>query len=203
MTQALAGHLWQSTLFALAAGLMTLAFRGNRAQVRYWLWLSASLKFLVPFALLLSLGSYLETLMPATRQVASQITPAVYWTVGEFSGSSWTGTLPQLTGATSANTTSGAIHWIPIALFALWLGGFATVACVRFWSWLRIRAAVRDSAPSGISETLEIRISPRHMGPAVVGILRPVILLPEGIAERLTPSELEAVLAHERCHVRR
>jgi bla regulator protein BlaR1 len=38
-----ATHLWQSTFFAAAAGLMTLAFRRNRAQVRYWLWLSASL----------------------------------------------------------------------------------------------------------------------------------------------------------------
>ena len=32
-------HLWLSTLFAAAAGLLTLAFRKNRASVRYWLWL--------------------------------------------------------------------------------------------------------------------------------------------------------------------
>src|SRR5580704_19075319 len=100
----LTNHLWQSTLFALAAGLMTVAFRGNRAQVRYWLWLSASLKFLVPFALLLNLGSYLETRMPAAaqvaNQVASQITPAVTWTVEEFSGPAVSGTLPQSTAAT-------------------------------------------------------------------------------------------------------
>jgi bla regulator protein blaR1 len=198
MTQALAGHLWQSTFFALAAGLTTAAFRGNRAQVRYWLWLSASLKFLVPFALLLNLGSYLETRMPAARQVASQITtPAVSWTVEEFSGPSLSGTLPQSTTATSI------IHWIPIALLALWLGGFATVAFIRFRGWLRIRAAVRASAATGISETVEIRASPCHLGPAVVGIMRPVLLFPEGIAERLTPSELETVLAHELCHVRR
>ena len=69
MTQALATHLWQSTFFALAAGLMTMAFQGNRAQVRYWLWLSATFKFLVPFALLLNLGSYLETQLPAARQI--------------------------------------------------------------------------------------------------------------------------------------
>lgn len=50
-------HLWQSTLFAAVAGLLTLAFRQNRAQVRYWLWLAASLKFLVPFAWLLTIGS--------------------------------------------------------------------------------------------------------------------------------------------------
>src|SRR6185312_14545374 len=69
----LTAHLLQSTLFAVAAGLLTLAFRGNRAQVRYWLWLSASLKFVVPFALLTSFGSYLETRMPAAHQIATQI----------------------------------------------------------------------------------------------------------------------------------
>ena len=196
------GHLWQSTLFALAAGLLTLAFRANRAQVRYWLWLSASLKFLVPFALLLNLGSYLETLMPAASRVASQITaPVVFWTIEEFSVPSVSATLlPQATAATAATS---AIHWIPMALFALWLGGFATVAFIRFRSWLRVRAAVVASIPTGISEAVEIRESPCHLGPAVVGILRPVLLFPEGIAERLTPSELETVLAHEFCHVRR
>jgi uncharacterized protein (TIGR03435 family) len=39
--------------------------------------------------------------------------------------------------------------------------------------------------------------------PGVVGVVRPVLLLPEGIADCLTPRQLEAVLAHELCHVRR
>src|SRR5207253_243536 len=70
MIGALAAHLWQSTLFAVIAGLLTLAFRKNRAQVRYWLWLSASLKFLVPFALLMSLGNHLGW-APAARKIAT------------------------------------------------------------------------------------------------------------------------------------
>ena len=37
----------------------------------------------------------------------------------------------------------------------------------------------------------------------MVGLWRPILLLPEGIVERLTPPQLEAVLAHELCHVRR
>jgi uncharacterized protein (TIGR03435 family) len=39
--------------------------------------------------------------------------------------------------------------------------------------------------------------------PGVVGIWRPVLLLPEGLAERLTPAQLDGVIAHERCHIRR
>ena len=45
-------HLWQSTIFAAAAGLLTLAFRRNGAHVRYWLWFGASVKFLIPFPIL-------------------------------------------------------------------------------------------------------------------------------------------------------
>ena len=41
----LANHLWQTTLFAGAAGLLTLLLRKNRACVRYWLWIAASVKF--------------------------------------------------------------------------------------------------------------------------------------------------------------
>src|SRR5688500_15099402 len=53
----IANHLWQSTLFTVAAWLLTLALRKNRAAIRYWLWLAASLKFVVPFSLLVSTGS--------------------------------------------------------------------------------------------------------------------------------------------------
>jgi len=37
----------------------------------------------------------------------------------------------------------------------------------------------------------------------IFGIRRPVLLLPEGITDRLTPAQLQAVLSHELCHVRR
>ena len=35
---ALLDHLWQSSLFALAAGLLTLALSANAARIRFWLW---------------------------------------------------------------------------------------------------------------------------------------------------------------------
>ena len=73
MIGALTTHLWQSTLFAVVAGLLTVAFRKNRAKVRYGLWLSASLKFFVPFALLMRLGSHLGW-APAAQRMA---TPAI------------------------------------------------------------------------------------------------------------------------------
>jgi len=55
----LANHLWQTTVFGGAAGLVTLALRENRAQVRHSIWQAASLKFLVPFSLLIGIGNHL------------------------------------------------------------------------------------------------------------------------------------------------
>ena len=61
MIALLLNHLWQSSLFLGAAGLMTLALRRNSAHVRFWLWFAASIKFLVPFAALTALGATLLT----------------------------------------------------------------------------------------------------------------------------------------------
>src|SRR5258708_38441318 len=81
----LTNHLWQSTLFAVVAWLLTIAFRKNRAQVRHWLWFSASFKFLIPFSLLMTLGSQLEW-TPAGKKLATQIAPpAVSFTMMQVS----------------------------------------------------------------------------------------------------------------------
>src|SRR6202050_1813511 len=53
-------HLWQSTVFAAAVALACTALRRNSPRLRYWLWLSASMKFLVPFSLLVSTGARIQ-----------------------------------------------------------------------------------------------------------------------------------------------
>src|SRR5262249_3709264 len=47
-----------------------------------------------------------------------------------------------------------------------------------------------------------VRSAPGLLEPGIVGFRRPILLLPADIGERLTPSQLEAVIAHELCHVR-
>lgn len=66
MGPALGNHLWQSTAFALTVRAVTFSLRSNRAAVRSALWLAASVKFLIPFSLLIGLGS----LVPKTQAVA-------------------------------------------------------------------------------------------------------------------------------------
>ena len=185
-------HLWQSTIFAVAVGLLTVVFRKNRAQVRYWLWFSASLKFLIPFSLLMSLGSHLQW-APVARTIA---TPAVSSTMIQF-------TQPFPETVSFVPSTASTPDWVSMTILGVWACGFAAIALMRLRGWFRVRAAVRSSCPLEIPVPVNVRSSPGLLEPGVVGFLRPVLLLPEGIAEYLTPLQLEAVLAHELCHVRR
>src|SRR5580765_2535047 len=75
-----ADHLWQSTLFAIAASLLALLLRKQNARARHWLWLAASLKFLFPFSLLVSIGSRFS---PAPAGAPS-VGPAVYFAMEEI-----------------------------------------------------------------------------------------------------------------------
>jgi beta-lactamase regulating signal transducer with metallopeptidase domain len=192
MISEVTNHLWQSTVFAIMAGLLTLAFRRNRAQVRYWLWFSASLKFLIPLSLLLTLGGYLGRSRAAKGIAVPAMTFTVVQAAEPFAQT------PPLPPSTRSNN-----DWVLIAIVSVWACGLAGIAVIRLRGWLRIRAAVRSSIPMNITYPLEVRSSPGLLEPGVVGFFRPRLLCPAGIVERLTPSQLEAVLAHEVCHIQR
>ena len=70
---AFADHLWQSTMVAGIAGLLTFVLRTNSARLRYSIWFAASLKFLVPFSLLISLGGAFSW-----RTAPSSASPGIY-----------------------------------------------------------------------------------------------------------------------------
>jgi uncharacterized protein (TIGR03435 family) len=190
MMPALLSHLWQSTMFAGIAALLVLALRGNRAKVRFNLWLCASMKFVIPLALLTSLGSHIRW-TPVQRYA----TPALSYAVKSIA--------QPFTSATYVVPVSSQNDGTPLLLAAIWGCGFLTIATIRLRLWMRVRAAVRASWALAIPAPVEIRSAPGLIEPGVVGWLRPVLLLPEGIVNRLAPAELEALLAHELCHVRR
>jgi beta-lactamase regulating signal transducer with metallopeptidase domain len=188
MIPMLLDHLWQSTLFAAAAGALTLLFRGHGAGVRHGLWFAASLKFLVPFSLLAAIGEHLrapiEPVMPAMLFV---LQPAAR---------------PFAAAAPLLAPAGGAFDMTPW-LFGLWALGFAAVAIVWLLRWSRLRAGVAAAKNLTVAAPVPVRSSTLLLEPGLVGIWKPVLLLPEGIAARLSPDEMQAILAHELCHLRR
>lgn len=181
-------HLWQSTLFAAAIGVLIATLRGERASVRYWLWWAASVKFLVPFSLLTMLGGAL----------AGAVVPA-------FELAGWPATLDAVAEPLQG---SSAVAPFTAALLVAWALGCGAVAGAWVARALAIRALLRSSKHCGaalprVSGGPEVRVSRALTEPALIGIVRPVLLLPEGIAEHLPPAQLAAVLEHEHAHWRR
>ncbi len=188
----IANHLWQSTLFAAVAGLLTLALRNNRARVRHWVWLAASWKFLVPFSVLISLGGQIHW-----RTAPQTMQPDLAVVLGGISQP-----MALASRATIAPAVSAA-GMIPALAWSIWACGFLGIACSWLLRWRRIRTAVRTGSPIHVDAPIRAVSSPTLLEPGVFGVWRPVLLLPEGIVDQLTPAQLRAVIAHELCHVRR
>ena len=194
-TSALVNHLWQSTVVAAFALILTAALSKNQARIRYWIWLAASAKFLLPFSLLIDVGQWLRSMIAAPIEKPSVAT-AIDQVAQPFQPAQTFG----LAGA--AGTAQGA-EWMPLLLLSIWICGVMLIAVRWARAWMHVRAAVIAATPTDIPADVPILCSPSLIEPGVFGILRPVVLLPKGIQERLQPAQLKAIVVHEMCHVRR
>src|SRR5271170_5557733 len=133
----LLAHLWQSTLCVFVAWLLTLALKNNRASVRYWVWLTASLKFLIPFSLLVSAGSEL-----GSRTLSAREQTQVFSVVEEISRP-FLSSAPSLKPAATVST----FHPVLVVLLGVWFLGFVLTAMYWLVSWRRIHTVLRMATP--------------------------------------------------------
>ncbi|HUY95202.1 MAG TPA: M56 family metallopeptidase [Terracidiphilus sp.] len=195
-TAALVNHLWQSTVVAALAFLLALALRKNHARVRYWVWFAASVKFLLPFSLLIAAGEWMRSLFAAPVLNRPEVAAAMVQIAQPFSGT-------EVGEGAAAPMAAHASHWLPLALLAIWMCGALVVAARFARSWWRANAASRAATPLALAAEVPVLSTSAPMEPGIFGIFRPVLLLPEGILERLSAGQLRAIVAHEMCHVRR
>src|SRR6266481_86973 len=211
---ALGNHLWQSTLFAIAAGLFTLFLRKNHARARYWLWLAASVKFLIPLSLLVAMGSHLPWPRGSVGMPAG-----LYVTMEQVSQPFTSSTMPVISPPTPSTVSQSVAHLLPALFVAAWLCGFVMVLCVWCVRWSRISRAIREAVPlregrevealrrieciTGMQQRIELLSSRASLEPGIFGVAHPVLVWPEGISKHLEDAHLDGILAHELCHVRR
>ena len=131
---ALLDHLWQSTLFALPLGALTLLLRRHAAAVRFWVWFAASVKFLVPFSLLMAIGAAV-TLPVAPMLPGGPTLEVLQDTAAPFTKAPAASVVPD-----------GTTNWIMV-LIAIWAAG--TVLALLIWGkrWLELRALVLAARP--------------------------------------------------------
>jgi beta-lactamase regulating signal transducer with metallopeptidase domain len=173
-------HLLYASVVGLAAWALT-SIPGGSATTKYWIWVATSLNFVLP------LGAVLDKVW------ASQISwAAPLGIIGDFAS--------RISRGPVAATRS-----------AVWLFG-AVAMLTRLCG--RIRLERRDAqAPRGrgarepsspfLSHGVPVRFGGSGQAPAVDGVFRPHISLPEGIDRLLSEHELNAVLIHELTHARR
>ena len=209
---AVANHIWQSTVFAAAVWLVTLLLRKNAAWIRFSLWLAASIKFLVPFSLLIALGGLLQR----QQQVAKPTPTAVYSAVDAV-GQPFAD-FNLLVADSSAHTTSLVERVkadVPFIVAAIWLCGAAVVLMVWCVRWRQVQRTLRQAVPAVAGREFEILqqmkggdeislLLSRHlMEPGIFKVFRPVLIWPEQLSTRLEDAHIEAIMAHELMHVRR
>jgi uncharacterized protein (TIGR03435 family) len=181
----LANHLWQSTLCAAAVAVVAILLRHHRAQLRHWLWMAASVKFLVPVSILVEAG----------RRSAPPVAPKLSAAVARISQPLELAVIPM--------AAVPVRDWLTPVLAGLWMLGSACLLLSWAIRWWRLRMVRLGASPLAIDAPVPVLSTCEPIEPGVLGVLRPVLMLPEGITARLSPEQLEAVVAHELCHVRR
>ncbi|HEX6640843.1 MAG TPA: M56 family metallopeptidase [Thermoanaerobaculia bacterium] len=179
-------HLLVSTA-VLAMAMIAARFLPLTARTRYALLLCGIAKFAIPTAVF--------------RFVPVAALPTQLRTFGG--------------GATAVVTETTRIPWIPI--------GWAAIALLLITRWLLLRtrtvtAALRSPSPASARElaavrdariAMRIRVavdtirSPICEAPAVLRVIRPVIVLPAHGCDDLTDDELRSLVLHECAHVAR
>ncbi|AFL89253.1 antirepressor regulating drug resistance protein [Terriglobus roseus DSM 18391] len=210
-------HLWQSTFFAAGCALMTLGMRKNLARARYWVWFAASIKFLLPFSMLMSIGA---AVMP--HRHTAPVVRAVYDFI-DIVGQPFSTTFPSVTTASKAVPAPG-LEWswslsLSSVLAATWTLGALSIMTTWGIYWWRIRTIVQQSTEAtdgpeilalrelhvegwGPAAEVNLRLSEANFGPGVYGISRPTLIWPSRISERLNDAQLRSILTHELCHIK-
>ncbi|MCP3100823.1 M56 family metallopeptidase [Myxococcus sp. K15C18031901] len=211
LEHALLAFVWQGFAVALvAAGLLALMPQ-RAASARY---VTACLGLLAMGVLpLFSFGSALLEMMAAGSR-APVATASVVASLG----------IPPATARTVVLLTDApqagfGLETLRPWLLPLWCCGVLLLSARTLVSWFAAQRLMRlhtQEAPADWRQALEhalarlrmtraVRLLATHRVdiPMVIGLWRPLILVPVGAISGLSPSQLEAVLAHELAHIRR
>jgi bla regulator protein blaR1 len=204
--------LWQGTVIAFIAGLVNIALRKKSARLRYIV-ANISLFLILATAVTTFCYHYDFTKTPTQMRLIPTQNDIVNNIVSIPDPQTSTITPLSIQGFKdyfNHNMPLVVSIWIlGVAVFMLrLLGGVSYIYYLKsrmnfptdeYWTDMMQRLASR----AGITKSIELVESAIVRTPMVVGHLKPMILFPMGVINRLAPEEVEAILAHEIAHVMR
>ncbi len=197
--------LWQGTLIALGYLIITRALHKNQLISKYWVGMAAIvLTLLVPALGLLSRIQQTASI-PLIDQPAFLALTA----------------LPQ-TGVAQVSPVTLFIYLIDQAmpyLVSAWLLAVSLISVKLFKSWLdlqKIKAHAVQPLPPALQrfvdkallrlklhKKLQARLTDKLSIPAAFGHFKPIVLFPVALINQLPQDQIEAIILHELCHIKR
>ena len=203
---------WQAGLLIVALLAFDFLFRHKvRASVRYALWLVVLVKLILPPALALPTS-------PAWWLHSNQLAISAKPIIKNYTVSYDPSPLPD----NSLKTLTAFVPPNPVMTWAAWLLVLSAVVSAVLFVWLLVRwwqitrqvsraktsgrltAIVAEARLlAGVCGEPPVKLTANTMSPAVCGLFRPAILIPESLAEHFSEEQMRAVLLHELIHLRR
>jgi TonB family protein len=213
--QWMSSMFWQASLLVLIVTVIDMAIRRWAwPQVRYVLWGLVFLKLVIPPAWQMP-TSVVSWLQP---RVENQISIRIETVETTDRSALQSNTASPLQSRNEDPSDENSPPW-QAALFIAWIAGVAVFTLKIMIRITRLRKLSRrpgGSVPEWFHELLAataqrmklkkiptVVFSGNTTGPAVFGLFRPVLLLPEGSLEKLSKQEATHVLLHELCHLKR
>jgi beta-lactamase regulating signal transducer with metallopeptidase domain len=174
-------HLLYASIVWLAAWLLTSMQRGT-ATTSYWIWVATSVNFLLPLSAV----------------------PGRFWP-GYLSWLTPQRVIPIVGDGSSFSAPAIAVLWAVWSLGAALMFArlYIRIHADRRDARTRTGGSSQDRRPSFLTHGIPVRFDANQQTPAVGGVLRPHISLPDGIDRLLTRHELDAVIIHELTHAKR
>lgn len=208
--------LWQGTLIALICATLFRVLRQASAHARYVVACAGLLAALT--APPLTILALTTSGSPVWTGAAPERVPPVV-VVHTNSPAVAAPAIANFAGARPVPVSDETIAALLSAFVAFWAAGVVLLTARLASGWWRVRRLHADAlaAPASAWLTVATRIAQElrlsraiHVAdslhvdtPAVIGWLRPVVLLPVAALANLTPAQVQAILAHELAHIRR
>jgi beta-lactamase regulating signal transducer with metallopeptidase domain len=206
-------QLVQLTALIVVTGLVVPLLARRRSHLAYVLWLAVLIKSLTPPLWSSPIGIFSfggsDLHAPARNVVLDRISPpTVALPISEAGSAIQSRQISASDGYTLAE--------MAIAAWAIGCAGFTLFIVIR-WTVLQ-RQIARSSVETpremsdmlsdlrrelGVRRKIGLRICDDPIGPAMIGIFRPVLVIPGAILREKTAVQLRPLVAHEIIHLRR